>query len=254
MQIKSFLHTNFGDEPLNRYLYEKITGQTAKFISLDTKLYKYYYLLSGSILSKATDKAIVWGSGFITQNACVPKIHKIYAVRGKLSWNQLKHNKIDAPYIFGDPGLILPKFFNPTITKKYLLGIIPHYTEQSSLFLNQYLNTKNIKIINICQDVETVITEILQCENIASSSLHGLIVSDIYKVPNVWLGIGDKIQGVGYKYFDYYSITDRNPIIKYNLTQRTNYQDIIKHCKISNFIIDLEKFWEVCPLRRENVK
>lgn len=252
MKVKVFLSNNFGDEPLNSYLYTKIVGKSPTIISIHEKSPQYNYLICGSILSSADKNSIVWGSGFITQNAQLPNPpHKIYAVRGKLTWNQLKNQKITTPYIFGDPALILPKIYNPVIQKKYQLGIIPHYTEQNSELLNQY-RIKNIKIIDICQKVENVINDILSCENIVSSSLHGLIVADAYKIPSLWIGIGDKIQGVGFKYFDYYSITDRNPIIKYQLEKKLDYNKLLKYCYLTNFTVDLDKFWEVCPLRREN--
>jgi pyruvyltransferase len=255
MLIKCFVHKNFGDEPLNRYLVEKITGKTPEILDLNIISDSPNYLISGSILGKSDTKSIVWGSGFITQGAVM--LHppaRIYAVRGKLTWNQLRSKNITSPYIFGDPCLLLPKFFNPTVEKKYELGIIPHYTDQKSELLIQYRNNPNIKIIDICQNVEPLVSEVLQCKNIVSSSLHGLIVADTYKIKSLWINIGDKIQGVGYKYFDYYSITDRNPVMRFNLERGTDYTKLIKYCKKTHFTVDLEKFWEVCPLRRVNEK
>lgn len=253
MLLKTFIHKNFGDLPLNKYIYQKITGNEPEILSSDIISYKHNYLMSGSILNKADEKSIVWGSGFITHNSMSnTKPHRIYAVRGLLTWEQLKKNKIECPYIFGDPCLILPKFYNPIVKKIYKLGIIPHYIDKKNEILNQYRKNKDIKIIDICQDVEPFIYDILECENIASSSLHGLIASDAYKIPNIWIGLGNNIAGGGFKFFDYYSITDKNPINKYILKKGLDYHNIINYCTLTNITVDIDKFWEVCPLRRLN--
>lgn len=46
-----------------------------------------------------------------------------------LTYNELNNKGIKCPKIFGDPGLILQKFYNPTINKKYILAIIPRWIE-----------------------------------------------------------------------------------------------------------------------------
>src|SRR5690606_13222558 len=55
-----------------------------------------------------------------------------------------------------------------------------------------------------------VISEISSCTCIVSSSLHGLIVADSYRIPTAWMILSDKINGGPFKYNDYYSIYDEN--------------------------------------------
>ena len=50
-----------------------------------------------------------------------------------------------------------------------------------------------------------ILEEIASCEYVLSSSLHGLIVSDSFGIPNQRLVVSEKLVGDGYKFNDYYS-------------------------------------------------
>lgn len=51
--------------------------------------------------------------------------------------------------------------------------------------------------------------EIVLCNLIISSSLHGLIVSDVYNIPNVWVEFAGAIGGDHFKYLDYFQFVGR---------------------------------------------
>ena len=80
---------------------------------------------------------------------------------------------------------------------------------------------KVIKLIN--KDIDLVINDILSCEKTISSSLHGLIVSDAYNIPNKWVKFNDKINGDDTKYYDYFKSVKRVDI---NYIDCSNYKKI----------------------------
>jgi len=129
---------------------------------------------------------------------------KILAVRGALTRDRIGAPE-DTP--LGDPGLLVPKIFKKRKTKKYTLGLIPHYVDKRDERLKDIFNRypNEIKIIEIQQKPENAISDIDQCEFILSSSLHGLITADSLGIPGGWILLSDKVAGEGFKFFDYSS-------------------------------------------------
>lgn len=159
-----------------------------------------HFIVCGSILSESNEKTTVWGAGFgHSEQRCSPNA-EVLAVRGHLSREIIEK---DIPV--GDPALLMPKFYNPQIQKKHRYGIIPHWKDLERIL---FLNHKELFVISPLQPLEKVIDDILSCENVLSSSLHGLILSDAYKVPNQWIDFGTDVGGDGFKFKDYYSTTD----------------------------------------------
>ena len=64
-------------------------------------------------------------------------------------------------------------------------------------------------MINPYDHWKTVINNICSCKCIISSSLHGLICSDAYNVPNVWLDEYKLDEGT-FKFEDYFLSQNRN--------------------------------------------
>ena len=85
--------------------------------------------------------------------------------------------KIAVPEIYGDPALILPKFYKPVIIAKLKdkIGIIPHKSNYSK-YINK-IDTSKYYLINPTDKWQNVINYICSCKAIISSSLHGLICS-----------------------------------------------------------------------------
>ena len=109
----------------------------------------------------------------------------------------------DCPEVYGDPAVLLPLYFDPperTQAKK--VGIIPHFIE-----LEEYKkrDLKDVTLIDVCQPVENVVSDIKSVEMTYSSSLHGLIVSHTYGIPSIWMESSIPLMGDGVKFRDYYA-------------------------------------------------
>lgn len=200
---------NFGDL-LSPYLVQKLTSKPVNLISMETnsgrfsfKKYPKSYLCIGSIISRAHNTSVVWGSGaFGTETRKNLSKEATYcAVRGPLTRNLLRIYGIDCPAVYGDPALLIPKVFNPSVKKKYKVGMILRWSEQS---WNEVETTEDVKKIYLGTDnIEDTLTEIMSCEAIASSSLHGIIIADAYGIPSAWLS-STTPKGLEFKFYDYF--------------------------------------------------
>lgn len=197
---------NYGDL-LSKYIIENLTNKTVKWTH--PKKQKWYtinkvnYLTIGSIIHHSTRNSIVWGSGII-DNAQDVLEADFRAVRGPQTRKFLIDKGYQCPEIYGDPALLLPDFYNPKVNKKYKLGIIPHYNDFEEI-LRKYGKCKEVNVIDMMTlDVERTTNEILACEQIVSSSLHGVIISHAYSIPALWIKFSDKPFGNDIKFKDYY--------------------------------------------------
>lgn len=237
---------NFGDI-LNYKLLKILTNR--EVFEIRTHLYnKQNYMIIGSILQRANKYSIVWGSGFISEDSyCKEKPQKICAVRGPLTRKKLLKDGIACPEVYGDPALLLPLIYKPKIEKKYKIGIIPHYVDKSNIWLKN-IQSDQIKILDIqIKDSFLFIDEILKCEKIASSSLHGIIVADAYSIPSIWVSFADNIMGGAFKYLDYFlsvKRVDREPL---KINQNTKIEKLYEKFSEYKIELDLKKLIDAAP-------
>lgn len=249
---------NWGDE-LNVYLLELLT--TKKVIIANNSLWHILFpckkfICIGSILGwYETERAEIWGAGALSKNVVIKSNKaKIHLVRGKYTRQLLLQQGVVCPEIYGDPALLLSKLYCPNITKRYRMGIIPHYSEEDQLYIHNYVNDHDdVCLISMSKYKEwtEIIDKIASCDFVISSSLHGLIVSDSYHVPNIWVSFSeDTKKDDNFKYKDYFSSVKRDesqqPIIirseselidLYNCKYEdicenpdVNYDNILKSC------------------------
>lgn len=199
-------HNNFGDD-INFPILEALTGGRINSLQ-KVGIHRIDHLLCiGSVLEYCNEHSIVWGSGAMWGNKQLghhPK--KVCAVRGPLTQQYLIKEGVDCPQIYGDPALLLPYIFRPLVEKRYRIGFIPHYVDYDLPHVKQFReNHPEILFIKFegYASWQDVVIQINSCECIVSSSLHGLIVSDAYKIPNVRVIFSDKIKGGDFKYKDY---------------------------------------------------
>ena len=201
--IKSFWYQggNVGDT-LTPILVEHFTGQKVEFVdkNIEGKL-----LAVGSILDVLKEGDTVWGSGFISEDDILQtKDCNFMAVRGKLSERKIGQDI----GVYGDPALLLPLIYNPKIEKKHKTGVVPHYVDRNNLILKKLVEEGGHHV-DIEEDWKSFVDEILSCEEIISSSLHGVIIAEAYGIPARWLKVGVEVTGDGFKFADYYSGTGR---------------------------------------------
>ncbi len=245
---------NFGDF-INPYLISKLSGKKAVWIK-PKYCVQDHYLCIGSILHERSKNTIVWGSGFLSNNILkLTKPKKIFAVRGPKSRQLLIDNNIDCPEVYGDPALLLPMFYTPKIRKKYKVGIVPHYVDKNSVWLNSIKNNMDVNVIDIQQnDPLNFIDELLECEAIISSSLHGLIVSDAYGIPSIWVQFSTNITGNNFKFYDYFASVERNNEKPFFVNTNTLLKDIMNNKREYKINIDLDKLINSCPFKDKDFK
>jgi len=202
---------NFGDLITPYFLSKLCKPEEYRIVYEKSKEYDFNSLTKiiscGSIMRLCSPKTIVYGSGIrdIKQNI---KSGLIECVRGPLTRNRLIEINCYCPPVYGDLGLLLPKYFNPDVEIKYELGIVPHYTDYKRA-KELYKDPKWLVIDLTNKNIEETIIQMKSCRKILSSSLHGLIVSDAYGIPNKWIKFDNKINGDGTKFKDYFLSVNR---------------------------------------------
>lgn len=247
---------NFGDD-LNRFLIELITGKKVipYAYSFTSKVKnRINYLCIGSIICQlANEKSVIWGSGVLSPTDDLRKVPlEVTAVRGPLTRDYLLRNGVDCPEVYGDPALLLSRFYQPKqLNKKYMMGIIPHYVDKNHPSLDVYRDADDILLLDVQQygSFQSFINKLCSCQFIASSSLHGLILSDTYGIPNVWVQFSNKIVGGRFKFEDYY-LSVKRPLYNYPVVIDSSEQikDLFRYEKEWTAPeIDLELLLESCP-------
>ena len=175
------------------------------------KIYHYTkrIVAIGSVLSfVGSGRTTVWGTGLMNDQ-CVSVLPRkkaeldIRAVRGPKTRECLVKVGYNCPTRYGDPAILLPHFYNPTVTKeKGKIVIIPHQSRYE-----KYANRFSYVLNTYTSNWQGFVCEIKSAEKVISSSLHGIILAESYGIPCVWL---NDIPDSPFKYEDYYLSTGRN--------------------------------------------
>lgn len=231
------IHGNFGDE-ITRLIIEKNFNRKVEWASPD----QAELIATGSILDillqeKKDNHPYVWGSGFIEDKPTSLSYNdsRVVGVRGKLTLARITDIPSHVSVGLGDPGLLASTLLEGTPTpKRYKLGIVPHYVDSSHSLVARLSQLDDVLIIDPTADCLDVIKTIGSCDNILSSSLHGLIVADSLGVPNLHIELSDKLRGGDYKFKDYYSVFAEE---RYNkIPQQVingSIEDIVRHIRLN---------------------
>jgi pyruvyltransferase len=226
---------NWGDI-LSQYLLEHYSGKKLNkndvfyFDDASYMLDKNGKIVGiGSSMKYVRPDDYVWGTGCIDEHHVGNKPKKVYSVRGPLTRDILLKRGWNVPEVYGDPALLFPQIYNPTIDKKYKIGLIPHCVDFFSLDGLKAINhmeDMGIKIINVTAGINEFIDQLKECELIISSSLHGLIAADAYGIPNYRVKLSSLIHGGDFKYKDHYASVKREHYEPLQLTDTTTLEEI----------------------------
>ncbi|WP_369920480.1 polysaccharide pyruvyl transferase family protein [Marinomonas polaris] len=203
-----------------------------------------HYLVIGSILQNMNRNSVVIGSGLIHDSKInkMQQVGDIRAVRGHLTKKcieDLVGKNLEIP--LGDPALLFPKIYNPKIDVIYEFGLILHYVDEGH-GIKSIVENMGGKIISARQNPEEFVSEMKACKKILASSMHGLILSDAYNIPNKRLILGDKIYGGDFKFKDYYSTTDSPDEKGCIVSESVSAQEVIElllTCSVKKYVGDL---------------
>jgi hypothetical protein len=174
-------------------------------------------------------RTCVWGSGILGEELSevgflrsmdlrASDDFKVYALRGPLTATVAGVS--DVP--LGDPGLLVDRVWPMLQPRKIEKpGLILHLSQQNRLSdLEADKLSEHFHVIDVrTRNAEYVVSQIASCPRVYSSSLHGLVISDAFNIPN-WL-IHPQFQEAYnpknyFKYFDYGLSIDRK-ISRYSI-------------------------------------
>lgn len=248
---------NWGDD-INYHLLKRLTKKSIipyDMSILSNRTHKTCYMCIGSTITfNHIDETVVWGAGVI--DPAKPLKHKpakVLAVRGPLSRKYLIENGVRCPEIYGDPALLIPLIYTARCTaKKYKLGIIPHYDDYNDATLNHLKTNCSILFIKLegYNRWTDVLDQIVSCEYIVSSSLHGIIMSEAYGIPNLWAEISGKLIGGHFKFHDFFQSIGVDREQPFVITNNTTIQDFLStKNNYKRGHIDLSKLIKVAPFK-----
>ncbi|RAI00176.1 hypothetical protein DLJ53_20925 [Acuticoccus sediminis] len=202
---------NLGDE-VNRHIVSYVSGREVE----RSELRSCELAAIGSVLQDLFGRikgrrspVHVWGSGLM-QPEYLPESEYVHyhAVRGPLT-RCIAEVRRDLP--LGDPGILVSEIWKPACEKRYSIGIIPHHTQLGDkLWTGLCESTPGATLIDLTSpDIDQTFELISSCERIASTSLHGIVFADSYKIPNLWLRSNEPHRASAFKFYDYFASLKR---------------------------------------------
>lgn len=246
---KDIIEKCFGYEVVRRnYLLGKVSGIGSGLgnYTLEGPIWKRLLKRTSNIILPEVN---IWGTGFVCykekDEPLYKKNIKFRAVRGELSRKRIsKLTGADMSNLpMGDAGILASFLLDEPIEKKYDVGIVPHYKEKDEPIFQQLKEKFNNSTIIDVQDTPFNVTKkIAECKTIISSSLHGLIIADSLRVPNIHIVVTNNLLGDGFKFDDYYSAYGLKHKFKdMNKEEINSLDEIIQNYEITDKMVEEKK-------------
>ena len=201
---------NFGDL-LGPLVVERLAHRE-NLVGADRPTRHPVRLLSvGSVIHFGRDGDVVWGSGVngkMDESRYVFGDLDVRAVRGPKTRDFLQHRGVDAPPVFGDPGLLIadlfPEYGLRSRPKTRSVVVIPNLNDIATV-TSRYAS----EVVLPTTGVLRCLHAIAESEYVVASSLHAIVIAESLGIPSrlVLSRAEDP-----FKYEDYYLGTGRDPI------------------------------------------
>ena len=255
---------NWGDD-INVSFFSESTGKRVLVLP-GTRLARLValknFVLIGSVINSAPQRnSIVWGSGLINDKQgfrlpCVPA--KILAVRGPLTREWVLAQGVDCPAVFGDPALLLPRFYTPKKLPRFRVGLIPHHAdlESGNAIVKRFSTEEGVRLIRVqgYENWRDFIDEICASDFVISASLHGLIVAEAYGVPALWVEFSEHIPGWDFKFRDFYASIGKSDVKPVMVNKDMKLDDLIAlRASWRAGTVNTDALLAACPLELKSV-
>lgn len=242
-------HRNWGDD-LNYYFLQELTGHPVVFyhnFKLAQWLHFKNHICIGTLIDArnyVTAESVIWGAGVSGLERSFVHPIKVLAVRGPLTKDYCERYGVACPNIFGDPALLLSLIYNPCNNRlpKKKIGLIPNVADMEHPVIKELVESNNndFELIDLSSYSEwtDVINKISMCRCVFSSSLHGIIVSDVYQVHNCWIKLSGKAIVGHLKFIDYLASVGRD---ERNALKIESIQDLYEFSNTENYFSMADK-------------
>lgn len=236
---------NIGDA-INPYILQRLTNRNVYHYDDCTRSQRAMTPIisgAGSILERLPSVPLhVWGSG-AKKDGDYSHLKRavIYSVRGPRTQYVLRKSGIKVPDSFGDPVLIIPDLIpiawksRPVMNSSreigvVVVGVILHYADLRDVkFFSAGTGDFRFSIINVNWPLERIVKVMCACDYIVSSSLHGLILADAFRISRLWISSASPLAGGEFKFHDYHESLGFNSIIPQNLERLADYPFFMEH-------------------------
>lgn len=213
-------HGNFGDD-LSLFIVQQMSCADVEVVD---KEQRGKLLAMGSVMHAVRPNDVVWGTGVCGDtgwplpNASNVANVSFHAVRGTESADRLRQDGYSGvPNVYGDPGLLLPFFYEPRREMKARTPLVLAHHQDFKDFKARFsgrVRVRNAMVHKRLGDWRRVVDAIASASLVFSSSLHGIIVAESYGIPAYHvIGKHAKDKWAFNKFQDYYTATGRQDVI-----------------------------------------
>ena len=207
----------------------------------------------GAILHWANAKSHVWGTGMTSPDLGSGglRAERVWALRGKLTHANLARQLAglrDVP--LGDPGYLVGRCvaaLMPARAPIHRLGIVPHFKDRDHPAIAHLRRQEGVVVLGGWEPDPAFFEQMMACEAIASSALHGLIFAEALGIPNTWVDFANEGATSAFKYHDWFSLAKQPPQHPLRLTASPDAANIIASSALHDMAIDEKALRRAVP-------